>query len=586
MKKRLLFSVLSLVVVLSMLLVACTPSPTPEPAKPTEAPKAAEPTKAPEPAKPTEAPKAAEPTKAPEKPATDFKAAKLEAPDCKYGGEVKAIEAVDPLTIKFTLCNPDVAFPAKVAFASNPIFSKAFLETTGGVAAKINEKPIGTGPYMFKEWVRGDHLTLEANPNYWGPKPKNQTLIFKWSKEPAQRLLELQSGNADGIDNPAPDDYETIQKDAALAMYPRAVNNLMYFGFNNTIAPFDNEKVRQAFAMGIDRARIVENFYQAGSRVPDQFVPPEVKPGYTDGFKWYDYNTEEAKKLLKEANFDFNKEYTFSYRDVSRSYVPQPGKVAQDLQAQLKELGVKIKLNVMESGAFLESVKAGKEGFFLLGWGEDYPDATDWYDYHFSANHKDFGKPYEDLVAAFTKGATTADTAARQKAYDEVNTLVKQHVPVIPVAHGVSGVAMKKTVKNVVIGPYWENFPEMETENGTVVFVQNAEPISLYCADEEDGESLRACKEISDTLLTYEYGGVAVKPNIAEKWEPNKDLSEWTFTLRKGVKFHDGTELTSMDVFTSYTVVWDASNPLHKGNTGSYNYWVGLFGDFINKPKK
>ena len=104
------------------------------------------------------------------------------------------------MTVKFTLCNPDAAFLAKVAFTSNEILPKALLDATGGDSAKISENPVGTGPYMLKEWVRGDHMTLEANPNYWGGVPDLKTLIIKWSKEPAQRLLELQSGNADAID--------------------------------------------------------------------------------------------------------------------------------------------------------------------------------------------------------------------------------------------------------------------------------------------------------------------------------------------------------------------------------------------------
>ena len=89
----------------------------------------------------------------------------------------------------------------------------------------MSAKPNGTGPYTLKEWVRGDHITLVANPNYWGDKPKNQTLIFRWSKEAAQRLLELQSGTVDGIDNPTPDDFATIAKDSKLKLYPRPALN-------------------------------------------------------------------------------------------------------------------------------------------------------------------------------------------------------------------------------------------------------------------------------------------------------------------------------------------------------------------------
>ena len=118
----------------------------------------------------------------------------------------------------------------------------------------------------------------------------------------------------------------------------------------------------------------------------------------------------------------------------------------------------------------------------------------------------------------------------------------------------------------------------------TFVWMQNAEPISLFCADETDGESLRACEQVTEPLLNYEEGGTAVVPALAETYEPNADLTEWTFHLRKGVKFHDGSSLTANDVVATLNLQWDAANPLHKGNTGAFDYWSGLFGKFLNAP--
>ncbi|HRQ32031.1 MAG TPA: ABC transporter substrate-binding protein [Anaerolineales bacterium] len=114
--------------------------------------------------------------------------------------------------------------------------------------------------------------------------------------------------------------------------------------------------------------------------------------------------------------------------------------------------------------------------------------------------------------------------------------------------------------------------------------MQNAEPISLYCADETDGESLRACEQVTQSLLGYEIGDTAVEPVLAESYEANSDLTEWTFHLRQGVKFHDGSSFDANDVVTSLAVQWDAANPLHKGNTGAFSYWSGLFGAFLNAP--
>src|SRR5512133_3918495 len=231
--KRTIYVLLSVFVLASMLLAACGTPATPAPAAPanTEAPAA--------PAA-TEAPK---PTEAPAKPA--FVAEKFAAADCSYGGNFKSVEAIDELTVKFTYCAPEPAFLAKIASVDAfDIYDADNLKEIGGDAAKMNDNPVGTGPYIVKEWVRGDHITLVPNPTYFGEKPANNELIFKWNKESAARLLDLQAGNVNGIVEVTADDIATIQADPNLQLVPRKFNNFLYLGVNNSRAPFDNEQVR------------------------------------------------------------------------------------------------------------------------------------------------------------------------------------------------------------------------------------------------------------------------------------------------------------------------------------------------------
>jgi ABC-type transport system substrate-binding protein/tRNA A-37 threonylcarbamoyl transferase component Bud32 len=512
---------------------------------------------------------------------------KVSATNCTYGGEFKAIEAVDQYTVKFSLCTPDPAFLSKVAFGVFAIQDKDYLTANGGDSAKMSEHPNGTGPYMVKEWVRGDHITFVANPNYWGSEPKNKTLIFRWSADAAQRLLELQSGTVDGIFAPSAEDYATIQADPNLKFVPYQTGNVFYIGLNNTKPPFDNEAVRQAFAMAIDKKRIVDNFYPKGSTVAEQFIPESFSPGFSttgDGATWYRYNAAAAKKMLEDANFNFNQTITLSYRDVNRIYLPHVNQVAQDIQAQLAEIGVKVTLNKMESGSFIESVYKGEQAMFLLGWGMDYPDSTNFYDFHFASNPVGFGNEFPDLVAEIKAAAQISDPIERQKHYDIVNTLIKQHVPVIPVAHGATADAFKASVGNVVIGPLNENFREMTTDSGQVVWMQGAEPISLWCGDESDGDTLRACLQVYDSLLAHEFGGTKVVPALAESWDSNADATEWTFHLRQGVTFHNGATFDANDVVASYAAQWDYTNPNHKGNSGAFEYLKAFFGQFLNAP--
>ena len=504
-----------------------------------------------------------------------------------YTGTLKKISATDRLTVVFDLCAPDPAFLPKVAFSVFGIQDSDYL---GAHAAdkSLLDNPNGTGPYKLGTWEKGNRIVLNAFDDYWGEKAKTPNVEFRWSDEAAQRLLELQSGNVDGIDNPGADDIATIQSDSDLKFNPREGMNTFYLGFNNTIEPWTDENVRKGIALGINREELVQNFYPEGSEVATHFTPCSVPFG-CEGDAWYDFDAAEGKRLLQEANFDFSKTYKLQFRAAVRGYLPDPPVIATQIQQQLKNnLGIESTLDLQESGAFLDANAAGAlDGIFLLGWGADYPDPTNFLDYHFgSGSGSKFGKPFDDIVAALNKGATSLDEATRKEAYTEANNLIKQHVPAVIVAHGASGTAFKADVAGSHSSPLsTEIFSVMQAANrDTLVWMQNAEPLSLYCGDETDGESLRACEQINEALYGYEIGGTEAVPSLATECKPNDDASSWTCTLRDGVKFHDGASLDANDVVVSYAAQWDTKHPLHVGRSGAFEYFPGLWGGFLNPP--
>jgi len=258
-------------------------------------------------------------------------------------------------------------------------------------------QPVGTGPYKLEEWYRGDKIVFKRFEDYWGEPAKTETLVFRWAKEGAQRLLELQAGTADYITKVSPTDYDVVKNDPNLVLLPVPNPNVFYIAFINTVEPFDDVRVRKAIAMGIDRERIVKNYYPEGSEVADFFTPCVIENGCV-GEPWYSFDPEAANALLDEAGFPKNEEGVrfetkIYYRDVFRVYLPEPSKVAVEIQTQLWEnLGIKAEVIVMESGEFIaKSTKGELDGLYLLGWGADYLHVTNFLDFHFSRNNPQWG---------------------------------------------------------------------------------------------------------------------------------------------------------------------------------------------------
>jgi peptide/nickel transport system substrate-binding protein len=511
-----------------------------------------------------------------------------------YSGNLKLIKAVDAKTVEFSFCNPDVAFLSQIAFNSLAIDDTAYL-LAHMADGSILRAPNGTGPYKFVSWDTGTRIDLARNDDYWGTKALTPKLEFQWSDQSAARLLALQSTTAgvDGIDNPGKADLPAIEGDKDLKFYQRPGLNTFYLGFNNTIKPFDNLKVRQALAMGIDRQQIVDNFYPPGSEVAKFFTPCAI-PDACGGDPWYTFDATAAKALLTEGLAEENlTPETWSpkiqFRDADRSYVSGQPVIADEIVSQLKvNLGVTATTDKQDSGTFLDNNAAGKlDGIFMLGWGADFPDASNFLDYHFGpGSGKKFGDPIPDLVAAIKQGDQTPDDAARTAAYTTANNLIKSNVVAIFIAHGGSGTAFKADVKGAYAAPLEENFATVQpADRDTLVFMQNKEPLSTYCGDESDGETLRVCNQIKESL--YSYGGetgLDPTPALSTGCTANADLTVWTCALREGVKFHDGSDFTADDVINSFALQWDALNPLHVGRTAAFEYWGALIGQGTLNP--
>jgi len=575
--KRNLYTLLSLLLLASFVLAACGGGAAPE------APAPEEPA-APAPEEPA-APAPEEPA-ATEEPMMEFEGKSVAAADCEYGGKISSIAAVDAYTVEFNMCSPDPAFPQKAAFTPFGIYPEEFLAANANEANQetLLRSPIGTGPFALENWASGESVTFKAYDGYWGDKPAYDTLVFRWATEGAQRLLELQSGTVDQITNLSPDDYDTVKEDSNLTFLPVANPNVLYLAMTNTFAPFDNVDVRKAIAMGIDRQRIVDNFYADGAEVPSHFTPCSLPNGCV-GDAWYEFDAAAAKQALADAGYPDGFSTTIYYRDVFRGYLPEPGLVAVEFQTQLRDnLGIEVEVVVMESGEFIDESTNGRlDGFYLLGWGADYPHVTNFLDYHFAETNPQYGDTHPEIYEVLQTASKIGDPAEAEALYIEANNAIRELVPMVPIANGASASAALATVDNAHFRPFGAPlFAKVDPGKDTFVFMQNAEPISLFCQDESDGESLAPCQQVTETLLAYAIDSGEVVPELATGCTPNEDSTVWTCALREGVTFHDGSTFDANDVVASWAAGIDAANEYHIGNTGAFTYYGYLWDGLMN----
>ena len=506
---------------------------------------------------------------------------------CAQGGNMRTIAALDDLTVRFRLCTPDAAFPAKAALPVFGIQPRSWIEATGGTG-EILGHPIGTGPWQLEEWLRGQALRFTRFEGYWREQAPFRELVFRWEAEAETRLAALRSGAVDAITNLRAADYQAVQQDDNLTFIPVQSTNTLYLGMNNTFDPFDDKRVRRAVALGIDRHAIVSATYPVGSELATHFTPCSI-PNGCSGDEWPKFDLPAAHALLSAAGYPHGFESALYYHDVYRLYLPEPGQVAEELQRQLRtNLAIEVTIILMESAPFISQATGGElAGFHLLGWGADYAHISSFLNFHFGQHSRQFGSPHPQLYQLLVQAAGVTDITTATALYTRINNTISTLVPAIPIAHGTSAYATRAGVANLRVPPFGApQFHLSDPGTDRFIFMQNAEPLSLYCADETDLESMAACQQVLEGLFGYAHGSAQIEPRLAEGCKPDVTASEWVCRLRPDVSFHDGSRLHANDVVASWAAALDASNPHHTGNTGAFIYPQWLWGGLMNNPTR
>lgn len=515
------------------------------------------------------------------------------SPDPAYGayeGSLQRVFARDPLTVVFELCDADAAFLAKIASPALAIDDTAWLQSRlepelerPRILTEVN----GTGPFRLDGWDGSSDIAVTRFDDYWGTAARTPSVIFVAESDAGQRLSKLREGSVDAVDLVAAGDVEAVQADPDLTLTPREGLNVAYIGFDNRFAPYDNEIVRRAIGIGIDRIALVEGTFPRGSSVADYFVPCSIPLGCS-GAPWPEADQELARDLLADIGFAEGFTTTISFPEEPRDYLPDPNSTAIALQTQLKErLGITATLRPMPFADLVAAADGGKlDGLYLLGARSRFPDPSVLLESHFGSGASlQFGNRFDDIRRYLGRGRV-GDQKARAQAYKSVNVLLRQHVPMVPLAHVGSHGAFRTDVDGKQASPTsTERFVSvLPGDRSQFVYMQHERPGSLFCADEIDDVALRVCSQLSESLYRHDSPEPALVPSLARVCVPDKKLLVWTCTLREGIRFHDGSALDANDVVLSYAIRWDATHPLHRGREGTFQAFVDRFGGFLHPP--
>ncbi|GIH96410.1 ABC transporter substrate-binding protein [Planobispora siamensis] len=377
-----------------------------------------------------------------------------------YGG----CTAKDEGTVELKLTEPSAAVLSALTLSSFAIASPKALkdynaDQVSGTAESPQftgtfgtEHPVGTGPFKFGSWTRGDKLEIVRNDEYWGEKAKLSKIIFRPIEKAADRAQALRAGSVHAFDYADPADLESL-KNAGVQVLERAPFNMGYLGFSQRTEIMQNQKIRQAIAHAINRDNVVKTKYATGAKVANAFMPDSLW-SYTEDFTKYDYNVDKAKRLIAESGVS-NPTLEFCYPSgVSRAYMVDPAGNFQLMKADLEAAGFKVTPKTSPwSPDYLNTTQAGDCPLFLLGWNGDFGDPDNFLGTFFQSFSNQWSFKNEEIFKTLSDAEKEPDQAKREALYKQANVLIADFVPGVPYAQSPSFSAAAKNVQGWVPSP-------------------------------------------------------------------------------------------------------------------------------------
>lgn len=338
-------------------------------------------------------------------------------PQKRFFASIASIDTPDPETLVLHLSQPTGSLLSWLAWPSSVMLGPQS-------AANNKTTPIGTGPFKFVTWAKGDHVELERNPDYWSKdlQVKLDRVTFRFIADPQAQAAALKSGDLDAFPEfGAPELMGSFEGDARLMTKIGDTELKVVASMNNTRKPFDDKRVRQALMMAIDRQTVIDGAWSGlGTAIGSHYTPND--PGYRDMTGVLPHDPEKAKALLADAGYPNG--FTFTIRTPQMTYAPRSAEV---MQAMLAEIGVTMKIEPTEFPAkWVQDVFTGRD-FDMTIVAHAEPMDIDIYSrdpYYF--NYKN--PVFNDLMRRIQ---ATADPAEQNKLYGEAQKILAEDVPAL-----------------------------------------------------------------------------------------------------------------------------------------------------------
>jgi dipeptide transport system substrate-binding protein len=374
---------------------------------------------------------------------------------------LKSVEKIDDYTIKMTLNQPEAPFLSDFAMEYAGIQSKEYADAMlkAGTPEKIDQEPIGTGPFYLVQYQKDAVIRYKAFPEFWGGKAKIDDLVFSITPDASVRWAKVQKGECHLMPYPTPADLDAIRKDPNVQVLEQPGLNIGYLAYNTQKKPFDDLRVRKAFNMAINKKAIIDAVYLSTGIAAKNPIPPSMW-SYNDDVKDDPFDPEGAKKLLAEAGFPNGMETDIWAMPVQRPYNPNARRIAELMQADLAKIGVKAEIKSFEWGEYRKRLQAGEHQTGMLGWTGDNGDPDNFLHTLLGCDAAKPGggntakwcdKAFDDLV---TKAKVTSDQKERTELYKKAQVVFKEQAPWFTIAHAVQLKPVRKEVLDFKLSPF------------------------------------------------------------------------------------------------------------------------------------